>query len=630
MARLLVIVLVFAQATFIPPAAPRAMQSNHTFFDLAVDPAGRPWLATARGRLIALSLWKDRQWRPITEHQADGTVSSLRIAGRRGMPLAAWIETASAAREAGITIWYHTSRGEALLQPEELRGAFRSFDLASLDGDSVGIAAVALSPHPVVRWCEYDPAGAGTLRTFDLEVEGKPAHPVAQAAKDAGSGVWLAWEERRRSRLAIAAVNIVAGGPGQTIRFEVAGFGGRAVPVLREDRAGRVVIVWQESTGQHGSVLMSRTLGAAGAGEARALPLPPGIVGAISPGRAAGSDTALRATAWTGSRWGAALCDLAESRNPEISLRLDDREHILSPQLAIARDGAEVWTWPSEQGAAGPLTTRTGDELARDEVESRPARTADEGVTRVLAFGDSITEGKEVTPDREMWWLTPGYTSYLADVYSTKVAPIEVIQSGLGGEDTPSGLLRLPSVLGENPGCAYVLILHGTNDVWLADFDPEVSSANVGKMADIAREAGAVPVLATLLPRFDSDEWARLAAEEISAAVKPVARLRGATVCDFQALFPKDLELFSDRRLHPNQEGYKLMADLWFSALLTFLGDVDRSAAVDSNDLLRLSAVSGTRRGTYRFNPDADFNDDGHVDGKDLAYLLSRLGTKYQ
>jgi hypothetical protein len=59
--------------------------------------------------------------------------------------------------------------------------------------------------------------------------------------------------------------------------------------------------------------------------------------------------------------------------------------------------------------------------------------------------------------------------------------------------------------------------------------------------------------------------------------------------------------------------------------------DINRSDAttrdrVDGKDLVWLAYSHGTDEGEQRYNPDADLNGDGEIDGEDLAYLASGFG----
>ncbi|MDX1630325.1 MAG: GDSL-type esterase/lipase family protein [Thermoanaerobaculia bacterium] len=55
-------------------------------------------------------------------------------------------------------------------------------------------------------------------------------------------------------------------------------------------------------------------------------------------------------------------------------------------------------------------------------------------------------------------------------------------------------------------------------------------------------------------------------------------------------------------------------------------GDLDGSHRVDGADLVLFALRFGTRRGDPGFDADADFNDDGAIEGEDLAILAANFG----
>lgn len=55
-------------------------------------------------------------------------------------------------------------------------------------------------------------------------------------------------------------------------------------------------------------------------------------------------------------------------------------------------------------------------------------------------------------------------------------------------------------------------------------------------------------------------------------------------------------------------------------------GDINKSCRVDGTDLLIVALALGSRNGEARYSKAADLNDDGKVDGLDVAELASRFG----
>jgi acyl-CoA thioesterase-1 len=248
------------------------------------------------------------------------------------------------------------------------------------------------------------------------------------------------------------------------------------------------------------------------------------------------------------------------------------------------------------------------------------------------AFGDSITEGF----DAEQGGLTGGYEAYLEPMLSRRVGPSVVVNSGLVGETTTQGTVRLPEVLAAvNP--RFLLLMEGTNDIsHFASIETIVE--NLRTMVDAALGQNVRPILATVIPRdtsLDDRDPGNALALALSGEIRNLAAEKGLQVADqfsrFGGIDP-DLSYYSDP-LHPNQAGYVLMADEWLEAILREMqaagdrtGDIDHSGRVDGWDLFLLAVSFGSRTGSADFDPAADLNLDGIVDGDDLAILGSHFG----
>jgi len=116
--------------------------------------------------------------------------------------------------------------------------------------------------------------------------------------------------------------------------------------------------------------------------------------------------------------------------------------------------------------------------------QEKPLQPLAPGST-ILAFGDSLTEGKGVTPDQ----------SYPAVLQS--ISGMRVVNAGISGEITAEGLARLPQVLDEvRP--QLMLLLHGGNDI-LRNLSPAQASANIAAMIQEARSRG-IPVVLVGVP----------------------------------------------------------------------------------------------------------------------------------
>lgn len=112
--------------------------------------------------------------------------------------------------------------------------------------------------------------------------------------------------------------------------------------------------------------------------------------------------------------------------------------------------------------------------------QDKPLEQLPPGST-ILAFGDSLTEGKGVS-------LGDSYPAVLE-----RISGIRVVNAGISGEITADGLARLPGVL-DDVRPQLMLLLHGGNDI-LRNLNPSEASANIAAMIQEARSRGIAVVL---------------------------------------------------------------------------------------------------------------------------------------
>ena len=187
--------------------------------------------------------------------------------------------------------------------------------------------------------------------------------------------------------------------------------------------------------------------------------------------------------------------------------------------------------------------------------------------TRVVFMGNSITEGW-----KKYWFSGKPY-----------------VNRGIGGQTTPQMLVRFhQDVIALHP--AVVVILAGTNDI-AGNTGPstiEMIEDNLAGMAEMARANGIQVVLCSVLPVYDYpwrpglEPAPKIVA--LNAWMKHYADSTRGVYVDYHSAMRDDrngmrADLASDG-VHPNEEGYKIMAPL-----------VERGIA----DALRRSR-SGSRR----------------------------------
>lgn len=111
----------------------------------------------------------------------------------------------------------------------------------------------------------------------------------------------------------------------------------------------------------------------------------------------------------------------------------------------------------------------------------RPTLSPLPGGSTLLAFGDSLTEGKGVGRHE-------AYPAILE-----RLSGFRVVNAGVSGEVTAEGLARLPDVLDETRP-RLMLLMHGGNDI-LRGLDRRSMRANLAAMIELARERGVDVVL---------------------------------------------------------------------------------------------------------------------------------------
>jgi lysophospholipase L1-like esterase len=194
-----------------------------------------------------------------------------------------------------------------------------------------------------------------------------------------------------------------------------------------------------------------------------------------------------------------------------------------------------------------------------------PAPAKDE--ERVVFLGDSITDSwklGEYFPDRPY------------------------INRGISGQTTPQMLIRMrPDVIELSPRA--MVILAGTNDI-AGNTGPmtlEMIQQNYTSIAELAKVNGIKVIFSSILPVHDygprkmSDRRSPEQILKLNDWLKSYCRANGHTYLDYFSRMVDDkgwlkAELANDG-LHPNAEGYRIMAPLAEAAIRQSLGQVNTS-----------------------------------------------------
>jgi lysophospholipase L1-like esterase len=186
-----------------------------------------------------------------------------------------------------------------------------------------------------------------------------------------------------------------------------------------------------------------------------------------------------------------------------------------------------------------------------------------------MAFGDSITDGDGAR-------TTEGYRDVLQEQLQQYFNRGTVVNEAIAGTRSDRGADRIgESLMHSRP--AYSLILYGTND-WnrlecKVEF-PCFTVSSLRAMIASARALESLPVIATIIPINPGDAQAPERNEWVARMndlIRPMVRQERAVLADLHAAFLKDpdaRQLFSDR-LHPNDQGYRVIAAEYFRAITT-------------------------------------------------------------
>jgi len=203
---------------------------------------------------------------------------------------------------------------------------------------------------------------------------------------------------------------------------------------------------------------------------------------------------------------------------------------------------------------------------------------APSGAASIVAFGDSITDGATSTPDADRSWPSR-FAERLAANKST--ANTAIVNHGISGNQLLSdgagfsALARFDRDVLAQPGVKWLVILEGINDIGMSSMSggSVISAERIiaahKQLIDRAHLHGIKVIGGTLLPYGGASYYSEQG-EAVRQAVNQWIRTGGAydAVVDFDAKLrdaqkPNEMNpaYYINDHLHPNDEGYKIMAD---------------------------------------------------------------------
>jgi lysophospholipase L1-like esterase len=213
-----------------------------------------------------------------------------------------------------------------------------------------------------------------------------------------------------------------------------------------------------------------------------------------------------------------------------------------------------------------------------------PAWTLADGLVRIMPLGDSITEGTSGSTDdtgyRRSLYLQLTNAGYDVNFVGSQNSGIpndfDKDHEGWSGWRADQIEGSIYTWLQSNP--ADIVLLHiGTNDITDGDQDPNEISDILDEIDGYSED---IMVILSLIinRREDASTDLRQATTQFNQDVNDMAQSRitaGDDIIIVDMESPLDYNMGVDMadQLHPNDNGYAKMADVWYGALVDFLKD---------------------------------------------------------
>ena len=163
---------------------------------------------------------------------------------------------------------------------------------------------------------------------------------------------------------------------------------------------------------------------------------------------------------------------------------------------------------------------------------------------RILAFGDSLTAGPGIDAGDSL-------PAQLKRRLSEDGFNVEVVQGGVSGDTTTTGLARLDYTLGAGPFDIAVVEL-GANDM-LNGHDPKMTRANLDRILATLKQKGVRPVLTAMVSSANHGQAYK---KEFDSVYPDLAAKHEAPLVPFilEGVWGSPALLISDG-IHPNAAG---------------------------------------------------------------------------
>ncbi len=191
---------------------------------------------------------------------------------------------------------------------------------------------------------------------------------------------------------------------------------------------------------------------------------------------------------------------------------------------------------------------------------------ADSPRKTILILGDSLAAGHSLDPQE-------AFPALLQERINEQKLPYDVVNAGVSGDTTAGGVRRMPWLLRRHID---VLVLElGGND-GLRGITPKETRANLEKMIDLAREKNPqvkIIIAGMQMPQNMGEEYTA----EFREVFRRVAKEKRTELIPFllEGVGGKaDLNL--PDRIHPNQQGHKIIAETVWKTLQPILTETSK------------------------------------------------------
>jgi lysophospholipase L1-like esterase len=206
------------------------------------------------------------------------------------------------------------------------------------------------------------------------------------------------------------------------------------------------------------------------------------------------------------------------------------------------------------------------------------ARVARLSRTRFLAYGDSLTSGEITAPIAATGTIgklviVPGASypevlqSELKTAYPSQAASISVMNMGKGAETIFDGILRFEDVF-PSSRAEVVLLQEGVNGLSFAG--PDGSTALMRSMVQEAKNGSAMVFVGSMIPTLADRQRTQNATALVAYDndLETMCVQEGVTYVDlYNGMLADAGQLIGVDGLHPNEAGYRRIANLFFAAI---------------------------------------------------------------